>query len=125
VLDEGYKTPEEAFDKRGLNMTVEIESWALGESPYDGTIYNFVISRNLFEKIGTAEYTGSFVLTTDAPNGWTSVADPGITLTPSSGNGPVTGQTVEFKIDGGTNSPLTIEVTSGPITKRITITRII
>jgi hypothetical protein len=125
VLDEGYKTPEEAFDKRGLNMTVEIESWALGQSSYDGTIYNFVISRNLFENIGTAEYTGSFVLTTEEPTGWKSVvdADAGITLTPSSGNGPVTGQTVEFKIDGGTNSPLIIDVISGPIKKRITITR--
>ncbi|MDR1624428.1 MAG: FimB/Mfa2 family fimbrial subunit [Tannerellaceae bacterium] len=124
VLDEGYETPEEAFVKREINMTVEIESWVLGESPYNGTPYNFVINRNLFENIGAGLFSGSFVLITEEPGGWTSTASAGVTLTPSSGTTTVaTGQIVNFEVAGTAQEPLFINITSGPITKKINITR--
>ncbi|MDR1202554.1 MAG: hypothetical protein LBL58_13135 [Tannerellaceae bacterium] len=123
VLNEGYETPEEAFDKREINMTVDIESWVIGESPYDGTPYNFVINRNSFENIGAGAFSGSFVLTTEDPTGWTSSASDGVTLTPKSGLKEITDQTVGFEVASTAQEPIIIDIKSGPITKRITITR--
>ncbi|MDR3141877.1 MAG: hypothetical protein LBU37_09170 [Tannerellaceae bacterium] len=124
VLDEGYTTPEEAFNKRGIKMTVDIESWVMGESPYNATPYNFAINRNSFENIGAGSFNGSFVLITEEPGGWTSAASAGVTLTPSSGTTTAaTGQAVNFKVADTAQEPLFIDITSGPITKRIKITR--
>jgi hypothetical protein len=123
VLNEGYKDPDEAFENLKTNMTVEIESWVMGENPYDGTPYNFVINRNLFEHIGDDPFTGSFLLTTEDPKGWTAALSQGVTLTPSYGTTAVTDQKVDFTVASDATDPITIKITSGPITKRITITR--
>jgi hypothetical protein len=122
VKNKGHETPEDAFDKRGIDMTVEIESWVIGNSEYQGTPYNFVINRNLFEHIGNDPFTGSFLLTTEDPGGWTSAVSQGVVLTPSSGT-TVTNQKVDFTVASTATTPITIDITSGPITKRITITR--
>jgi hypothetical protein len=124
VKDEGYATPEEAFSTREINMTVDIESWIIGESQYNGNPRNFVINRNSFENIGAGPFSGSFVLITEEPNGWTSTASTGITLTPSSGTTTAaTGQIVSFSVADTAPPLLFIEITSGPITKKIKITR--
>jgi hypothetical protein len=122
VSNEGYENPDEAFDKRGINMTVEIKSWEMGYHDYQGNPYNFVINRNSFEHIGTDPFTGSFLLTTE-DKGWTSSATQGVTLTPDKGEAPVTNQKVDFTVASGATEPIWIDIKSGPITKRITITR--
>jgi hypothetical protein len=122
VKNEGEKTPEGAFEKMKTNMTVEIKSWLMGEDPYEGTPYNFAVSRNLFENIGADLFKGSFALTVENPTGWTSSASQGITLNPSSGT-KVTNQTISFDVESSAPSPLTIQITSGQITKKIVITR--
>lgn len=122
VLGEGSKTPEEAFENMKISMTVEIESWLMGEEQYHSIPYNFVINRNLFENIGSASFTGSFVLTTEDPAGWSSSASSGVTLNPSSGT-KGTDQTISFTVESMAPSPITIHITSGQITKKIVITR--
>jgi hypothetical protein len=126
VLNEGYETEEDAFDKRGINMEVVIQTWADGYPDGYGGSYNFVINRNLFANIGTAAYKDSFLLTAEEPTEWTSVASEGVKVEPSSGMGPVTGETITFTVASESEAPsptFFIEITSGPITKRINITR--
>jgi hypothetical protein len=124
VLSEGFKTPDEAFENIKTNMTVIIESWIMDGSDYHGNPYNFVINRNEF-KIGPGSFTGSFILTTEYPKGWTSSTggSSGITLNPASGTTAVTNQKIDFEVEATATTPITISVTSGPITKKIVITR--
>jgi hypothetical protein len=122
VLNEGHKTPDEAFVNIKTNMTVTIESWVMGGNDYNGNPYNFVINRNLFEGIGNDPYSGSFVLTTEEPGGWTSAASEGVDVRPASGADGAD-QLINFDVASNAPSPIFIEITSGPITKRITITR--
>jgi hypothetical protein len=122
VLNEGHENPEDAFDSRGINMEVVIKTWENGYNEYEGTPYNFVINRNLFEGIGTDPYSGSFVLTTEEPGGWTSAVSEGVDVKPASGADGAD-QLINFDVASNAPSPIFIEITSGPITKRITITR--
>ncbi len=129
VNEKGLDTPEDAFNSKAINMTIEINDWddTYTDVTYNGQYY-LKVDRNPVRLSGDPSTDNKVIVKTDWPDGWTAaLVDPShtwFTLQTTSGATGVDAELVfdvTSNLDGTESRQTIIRLTAGNLTKDVIV----